>query len=379
MSESPDRRIAIRDTLYDSLAGETSAARDADPLTILNALVQRCRPLAANDAQALALLESLAAVATAAGLEAALANAEARFEAPARLREAIYFTRCLDRDANAIALLRARGYLEATRVPAALADLVTDRAAVLDATTFAELWRDAGRLEWMLDASSLWRRDYTTAYAAQHASYHASISTIAEAVDGLSSEANAVRRLNELSRLGSPLAVEALAQFGELERLFPCSRAGATLTEALADAPVCPECGFELGMQAPAAEARRVRTAIERGLAGQQARLAQRVVSKLLSRPYEDAEARVERFIQVVQAADLSGLALVLDDELLVFLRDLLEIDSAETEIIDRLRRAFPEITQANLDQAVAEFRAILEYELPRSGGRLRLLPEERA
>ncbi len=34
--------------------------------------------------------------------------------------------------------------------------------------------------------------------------------------------------------------------------------------------------------------------------------------------------AKLDRFLQIVQAADLTGLALVLDDELLAFLDELL-------------------------------------------------------
>ena len=119
-----------------------------------------------------------------------------------------------------------------------------------------------------------------------------------------------------------------------------------------------------------------MRQAIERGLAGQQARLAQRVVSRLLSRPLAGEEARLARFIEVVQASDLAGLAHVLDDALVDFLRGLLEAPDAEDDVLRRLAAAYPEVTDANLDAAVAEFRRLLQDDIARGGGHLRLSRE---
>jgi len=366
-SESSSAARRFQDALYESLAGGEPAVRDAGPLVLLSRLTESGARSAAGNAAAAAAIESLSAVARADQLEEAMAAAEARFETPERFREAIYFARCLARDADqSLRLLEERGYLEAATVPAALADLLTDRAAVLDATTFAALWREPARLEWMLNAAAIWRREYVAAYLSQHAAYHGALGAIAEAMDGLLPQVGALERLNGLRRLGPPLAAAALAQFHELERLFACPREGPALSAALAASPVC-DCGFRLGDRPPAAEARRARQAIDRGLAGQQARLARRVVSRLLSRPTQTGEERLARFIEVVQASDLSGLALVLDDELVEFLRRLLE-EPDEHDLLDRVARAFPEVTAANLEAAVGEFRRLLEAELTRAG-----------
>jgi hypothetical protein len=111
--------------------------------------------------------------------------------------------------------------------------------------------------------------------------------------------------------------------------------------------------------------------AIERGLATQKTRLAQRVVSRLLARPGRAQEDRLDRFIQAVQASDLSGLAQVLDEGLLEFLDDLLATPEPRINLIDRLALDFPEVTDDSLEAAVAAFRTLVQDELRRGGGRV--------
>ena len=59
------------------------------------------------------------------------------------------------------------------------------------------------------------------------------------------------------------------------------------------------------------------RSALSRGIS-----LSSEAVRQILA---AEKGERLERFLQVVQASDLTGLANVLDDELLAFLRELLE------------------------------------------------------
>ena len=366
-----------RDVMYEALAGSQLAVRDTSPHLSLLRLTQQGASAATADAAAIELIQALAEVAAETGMDAAADLAARRFETPERFRDAIYFARCLVRDpAPALALLAGRRYLEGAATPAAFPDLHTDRAAVLDATTFESLWREPARADWSQNALALWRRDYVTAYTGQHASYNRAIATISETVDGLRPQAEAIERLNGLPRLGPAVAAAALTEFHEIERLFACALDAGALTSTLTAAPLCPECAYTLGDAAPVADARRVRQAIERGLAGQQARLAQRVVSRLLSRPLAGEEARLARFIEVVQASDLAGLAHVLDDALVDFLRGLLEAPDAEDDVLRRLAAAYPEVTDANLDAAVAEFRRLLQDDIARGGGHLRLSRE---
>ena len=376
--QSPDPRPYLN-ALYECLAGAGPAVRDGDPLLILGDLVRDSLRLAE---QAGALEEwnpRLAALGTVAGggdVESAGAAASRLFPAPVAFREAILAARSLTRDpAAACALEEARLYIAGAGVPASLSDLLTDRDAVLDAATFAGLWQEPSRLDWMLDTAAIWKRGYVASYLRQHESFNAAIDRLAEQVEDARPAVAALERLNELRRLGPAVSVAALSDFHELERLFRCPLDETTLTTALESEPVCPGCGFRPGEQPPVADLRRAQKAVGRGLGTQQARLSRRVVSLILASPLSREDEKVERFLKVVQASDLRGLATALDDPLVEFLRDLLD-SPAGFDVFARVARVYPEVTRDDLDDVVREFRTALETALSAGGGRLRLRGE---
>jgi hypothetical protein len=377
-SEHSSRARQYQDALYEALAGDETAVSDAEPLALLTSLIDRCRLLAIEDTMAMQAIDALQLVASRPSLEAALSDIVIRFESPQRFREALYFMRCLERDAGtALALLDARFYLEMAVMPASTdPDLAVDQAALLDGNTFATLWQQPERRQGLLDTIDIWKQAYAPLYLSKHAVYNATIAEIAQEIDATQAQAAAVERLNTLERLGPPQAQVALTQYHEIERLFTCP-AFEDLAGILQSEPICPYCGFRLGEEAPSGDSRRVQRAIERGLTNQQSRLAQRVVSRLLARPGRAGGDRLDRFIEVVQASDLTGLAAVLDDGLIAFLQDLLEAPEPTVTLLDQLSYAFPEITSSNLESALIEFRQLLQEEMERSNGRIRLRHED--
>ena len=375
-------RRSFRDALYESLAGAELAARDAGPLLVLERLVERARGVAGRFDPAVASafgLDDLGRIAAAPETDPALEVAPEAFGSAERFREAIYAARCLTRDpASTVDLLTTREYVAAAVVPAALADLLTDRDALAGTASFADLWRQEDGRGWLPSTAAIWKRSYGATFSREHARFNGLLATIAERLEEAGPVAAALERLNRLRRLGPPVAAAALAELHELDRRFACPIDSATLTEALESAPLCPACGFRLGDQAPKAEGRRAISAVERGLVRQQARLSRRVVARILAGPVQHEGENVDRFIRVVQASDLAGLALVLDDEVIAFLRGLLAEPAPSSDALERLTRTFPEISADNLDAALAELRRSLEAELSAGGGRLSLRPRRR-
>jgi hypothetical protein len=361
-----------RDALYESLAGAEPAVRDVDPLTLLRRLVDRVAASATTRTAALSTLDRLRAIANASSVNAAVALATASFPDAGAFREAIFFVRCIDRDAAiALRLLDDRLYIEAALVPDTLTELATDRRAVLDAATFTALWQEPARGAWMDGVIALWKRDFVALYTRSHEAYRAALAVGAERIDAEGARAAALERLNTLARLGPPLGVAALAQLRELERLSPCVSTPSELAATLAATPVCNVCSFILGTEAPVADVRRAVTALNRALTAQQSRLSRSVVTRILSRRPPGAGERLDDFLRVLQASDIAGLALVLDDGLVNFLRDLLEAPATEN-VLALLALRFPEVTAANLNAAVDDFRLLLQDALAREG-RVRL------
>jgi hypothetical protein len=121
-------------------------------------------------------------------------------------------------------------------------------------------------------------------------------------------------------------------------------------------------CSTTLADEPPEAFAREISRRLERALQEQQIRLSGVAIRAILT--WHKGE-KIEQFLQVVQASDLRGLAEVLDDELVAFLRELLGAAMAPTSsVIERLIRLHPEVSPASLEAAVEEFRRLLAEEL---------------
>jgi hypothetical protein len=114
----------------------------------------------------------------------------------------------------------------------------------------------------------------------------------------------------------------------------------------------------------PSEEAEEVLRRLHAALAGQQARLASEAVRRILARGGE----RLDQFLQIVQASDLAGLAQVLDDELLAFLRELLSQPVSPTpealDLFEELARAYPVVSEEQVDAVVHTLRQLLSEQL---------------
>ncbi len=365
--------------LFEALADGNETDNGAALLDTLSRLVERCRAGAGGHEHVVEALVALGSIAKSEDVEAALSEAAALFESPQRFREAIYFARCLDRDAaSALELMHARGYVAGAVVPAAThPDLASDQAALLDATTFAQLWQEPSSFTAMLDTADRWRSEYLPAYQTAHAAYNEAIVAITQDIDARQAQVEVLENLNRLAKLGAPLMEIELTKFHEIEQTFACPANAEHLSEALQADPLCAECGVRVGEVPPTGDAQRVIHAIERGLGMQRLRLAQRVIPRLVASPGRRAGDHVDRFIEAVQADDPAVLARVLDEGFLGFIDDLLDTPEPRVNLIERLSREHPEITPENLDAAVESFRRIAADEVSRGGGRVRIGVEE--
>ena len=77
---------------------------------------------------------------------------------------------------------------------------------------------------------------------------------------------------------------------------------------------------------------------------------------------------RLEQFLQIVQASDLTGLAHVLDGDLLEFLRELLSEPVAPTaealDLFEELARSHPVVSEDQIDAVSQTLRTLLTEQL---------------
>jgi hypothetical protein len=293
------------------------------------------------------------------------------YPGPMALAEDIFLARCLLRDPPAaIELAAMRDFLARAVVPERLSDLAMDRTVSLEQISFATLWAEPHRLDSMRATFEYFRGRFRAALLAHHTGYWRDMRRLRLSLEDSEATAHALALLNSLEQLGRALGEDALAQHGRLQAAVQDCPLVERLEEALGAAASCPACGLTLADQPPSAEVDAVLRRLSRALSQQITRLSSEAMRRILTRARGE---RIEQFLQVVQASDLAGLASVLDDDLLEFLRDLLAGETATASqhgavrappVLERLRRAFPVVSEREVEAATEVFRRLLQQAL---------------
>ncbi|MBI4201298.1 MAG: hypothetical protein HY531_03290 [Chloroflexi bacterium] len=215
---------------------------------------------------------------------------------------------------------RATRYLREAYVPPEMQSLGLQRQGLQASLRLGELTRTAFSFAALQDQVARFRREYSLAYANHHLAYHQKAASLLSQLRDAQQSAQALEQLNAISELGEPVGVETLEAFRDLPATL---KVCATPSRKLSGdrTPRCRNCGLVLGQQPPSDKVEAVTRELDRGLKEQNRRLSLHVVHKIM-RGRNDP--RIDRFIKVVQASDVSGLANVLDDQLVTFLREVL-------------------------------------------------------
>jgi len=271
--------------------------------------------------QTAGLLEQFRRLGQATAPETALQTARQLFGSPQGLAQAIARYRALRQVADLEKLIaRTARYLQEAHVPEEMGSLALQRQVLQATLRISELTATSFPAQVVQDQIARFREEYRRAYAEHHSVYHREAAFLLSQLREAQSDAQALERLNGIGELGEPVGVETLEGFHRLfSSLTVCPAPSSRLP--LNRTPRCRRCGLALGQQVPSQEVVAVIEEVRRSLKEQNQRLSLRVVRRILRGPVDE---RVQQFIQVVQASDVSGLANVLDDHLVAFLREVL-------------------------------------------------------
>ncbi len=286
------------------------------------------------------------------------------FASAAAFADAIAFVRSLQEGRDGVdELLAMRAYLAEATVPENRPALVVDHAATLEQLSFIALLIEPHRIDSMRAAFETFRSAFSSAYVDHHARYWKAFGKLARTLHGLAPAARSLERLNSLRALGPAVGEEALAGYRTLSSSGPACTTN-DLQKALVERPVCGSCGLTLKDSLPSEQTDDVTHRLNSALATQQQRLASEAVRRILARGGE----RLDRFVEVVQAADTASLAQVLDGELLVFLQELLAQPVAPTpealHLFEQIALAHPVVTEEQVDLVVETLRGLLREQL---------------
>lgn len=312
---------------------------------------------ALDNAAVAASIERLRAIAGGASLAEVAASA-------ADLKEDVALARCLaERPEEAAELIAMRDYLDAATPGPGRGALVVDHATTREQLSFVTLLCEPHQLDRMRATFDVYQQSHAGAYAEHHQRYWRAFARLRTLLRDAAPSAKALAQLNTIAALGQPVGRDALAEYDRLT----AERSACAMTnvsDALRERPTCPTCHLSLDDGVPTEQADEVLRRIYNALGRQQQRLASEAVRRILARGGE----RLEQFLLIVQASDLAGLAQVLDDDLVTFLRELLSQPVAPTpEALDlfvQLARAYPSVSEEQLDAVIDTLRQLLTEKL---------------
>ncbi|MFC1935537.1 DUF6079 family protein [Chloroflexota bacterium] len=271
--------------------------------------------------EAAGLLDRFHRLGQATAPETALQTARQLFGSPQGLAQAMAQYRVLRQVSDMARIIgRTARYLQGAHVPEEMGPLMLQRQTLQATLRLSELTATSFSDQVVQDQIARFQEEYRRAYLEHHGAYHREAASLLSQLREARLEAQALEQLNGISEMGEPVDVEALEWF---QRLFSTLTVCPTpsIQISLNRTPRCRRCGLKLGQQAPSQEVAAVIQEVGRGLKEQNRRLSLQVVRRILRGPVDE---RVQRFIQVVQASDVSGLVNVLDDSLVAFLREVL-------------------------------------------------------
>lgn len=254
-------------------------------------------------------------------------------------------------------VLAIKSYLDGVVLRESDAELAMDRVSILEQLALGNLllnlhvWASLKALfEWF-------QSRYRAIYLAHHHDYHREMASLRLVLSDSKPEVDALRRLNSIVELGEPVGQELITQYVQLLlRVSPCP-----ITEVSVELePTCSQCGLLLTDEPPQKEVERFLHRLRQALKEQQRRLSSEAMRQILA---QSGQRRIDQFLKVVQASELAPLVNLLDDELVDFLRKLLQeahVDIEWRPALAELTEKFPSLEEGDIDAAAAEFAELL-------------------
>ena len=219
-------------------------------------------------------------------------------------------------------ILGAQEYVEGAVIPEdRFPALSVDRQALRAALSPASLVESRGR-HWNILVQDIarFKARFSASYRAHHESVHEALALYRRDLESAQRKVAALDLLNTLPELGVPTGQglgEALAELGPV--LPSCTVAPSDLQ--LDSTPWCHSCRLTLAQTLPATQLARLLAAIDGELGAKSRQLSNLLVERIIQ---GQADERLDDFLKIVQASDLSALSNTITAELVAFIRRVL-------------------------------------------------------
>ena len=213
-----------------------------------------------------------------------------------------------------------KAYLEGAVIQAGYEQLSLDRVALAEELSLPVLVD--GPQGWSVVRAHIqeFQTRYRRAYATHHSDYQRQAAGLLASLEDARLKLHALTLLNSIPELGETVGTDLLQAYDALEqRIGVCSVNPWDLP--LTVGPRCAGCQMALGEAPPNEELEQFLRSLDRVLGEQNRRLSLLLVGRILE---DRADQRLDDFLKIVQASDLSALSNTLSEELAQFIGRLL-------------------------------------------------------
>lgn len=289
--------------------------------------------------------------------------ARENYATPEKFKEAFAeFDRARKLRDRAFEISQARDYLAAA--------CEVDKAIELDRKTnlayfkFDTLYASPHLVPARIETFEKWKGNYVQAYRKAHRAFYETLGKIAATAQALRPAVIALNRLNTIAELGPPLAGTA-SLAGDLDHLE--SEAYVCLDAAEADVAganaLCPKCQWTPAKPLPQKACDRNSQLTTQGLADRIQRLKDASIATILTKAADDTKrSDLKALLDIIQIAAADKLVGVITDDLVAFLRKLLQEANIvhETVALRPILDQVGAIEEARIEEALATLTTLL-------------------
>lgn len=304
--------------LLDVLAG---LAKDIEQTRMVREKL-RSKASAPDEGQLVADLDLLSEVCGGRDYEKVYDLARGLFGGPKELDRALTLLKQLLYLGNSLSeIMDMKSFLGGSESVAKYEELSVDRAALLEQMSLPSLLSGTQAWQGLRARIGDYRRRYRRTYIDHHGTYQGEVSLLLHSLDECQRKLHALTLLNTIAELGEPVGAGLVQDFLDLEeRIRRCDR-------SLQDTPLtsearCPGCGMALGEWPPSSELELFARQVDGALGNQNRRLSRVLVDRIL---HGRIDQRIRDLLEIVRASDLSALSNTLNNELVLFIRQMLE------------------------------------------------------
>jgi hypothetical protein len=246
----------------------------------------------------------------------------------------------------------------------AQATVELDRKTNLGFFRFDTLFASPHLIPARLDSFEKWKGNYIQAYRKAHRAFYESLEKIAASAQALRPRVIALNRLNSVGELGPPLTGTGnletdLDQLESATWLCP----DAVEAEVAGTNAVCPKCDWTPAKVLPQKDCERVSSLIAQGLADRIQRLEDASIAAILKKAADESHrADLKSLLEIIQIADADKLVGVITDDLVTFLRKLLQEANIvhETVALQPILNQIGAVEEERIEEALSKLTSLL-------------------